>query len=114
MTREYFDFLRDIINNIIKIEKFVGDVDYDSFVKDEKTLYAVIRAIEIIGEASKQIPDDVTEKYTDVPWKLMAQMRDKLVHRYFGVNTDIVWRTITEEIPLLKNKLQQILTDLEL
>ena len=80
-------------------------------MKDEKTQYAVIRAIEIIGEASKKIPKNIKTKYTDVPWYEISGMRDKLIHDYFGVNSKIVWKTVKEDLPRLKKLIVRILEE---
>lgn len=80
-------------------------------VKDEKTYYAVIRCIEIIGEAVKQIPDYVRIKYPEIPWKDMAKMRDKVIHFYFDINLEIVWLTITKDIPEIKPLILKVLED---
>lgn len=68
-------------------------------LKTKKTHYAVLKCIEIIGKTSKRVPDPIRNKYTEIPWKDMAGMRDKVIHFYFGVNLEIVWLTITEDIP---------------
>ena len=107
--RVYIDFLNDILESIEKIEKFTEDMDIHHFKKDDKTSYAVLRAFEIIGEASKEIPPEIKEKYTELPWKEMAGMRDKLIHAYFGVNLEVVWKTIQEEIPVLKPLIQKVI-----
>ena len=111
--REYKIYLRDIINAMTSIESFVGKMDFDQFKDDDKTTSAVIRKLEIIGEAAKNILKNITEKYSSVPWKEMAGMRDKLIHFYFGVNLKLVWQTIKHRIPQLKLSIKQILEEIE-
>jgi uncharacterized protein with HEPN domain len=111
--REYIDFLNDILDSIIKIEQFTENMEYDEFINDEKTSYAVIRALEIIGEATKEIPSEIRENYSELPWKEMVGMRDKLIHVYFGVNLDVVWETIQKDIPSLKSSVIEIIEEEE-
>ena len=99
MKREYEDYLRDMLENAEKILFFVRGLDYEGFYRDEKAVYAVIRAYEIIGEAARQIPENVRKKNPEVPWRDMAAMRNKLTHEYFGVNTEVIWRSIQEDLP---------------
>lgn len=113
MKREYVDYLDDLIAAMDKAMQFVSGMKYKDFVNDDKTAYAVIRAIEIIGEASKKIPSSIKIKYPGIPWKEMAGMRDKLIHEYFGVKLDIVWDTIKNEIPELHRQFIKITTDLK-
>ena len=80
-------------------------MEYDDFLKDYKTQDAVVRNIEILGEAAKLLSDDTKKKYPDIPWKDIAGTRDKLIHDYFGVNIDIVWDTAKNEIPFLSTQL---------
>jgi len=112
--REYKDYVLDIADSIEKIEKFVNGFDLEDFKKDEKTIYAVIRAIEIIGEAVNRIPDGVKNKHKEIPWKNMAGMRNKLIHEYFGVNMEVLWKTIVEDIPNLKSQMSLILDELKI
>ncbi|RXK85147.1 DUF86 domain-containing protein [Chlorobaculum sp. 24CR] len=102
INREFIDYLEDILDAMVKIEKFIADQSFHDFAQDDKSQFAVIRAFEIIGEASKKIPAYVKEKYSNVPWRVMAGMRDKLVHEYFGVDIEVVWKTATEDIKELK------------
>ncbi len=113
MKRDYLDYLQDIIDSINDIESFVSGMNFNSFEKDKKTLNAVVRSLEIIGEAVKKIPDEVKNKYTNIPWKNMSGMRDKLIHEYFGIDEDIVWRVAVEELPPLKPFFEKILTETE-
>jgi len=112
MTREYKDYVMDINAAIQKIEEFTKDATVEDFEKDAKTLFAVIRALEVIGEAAKKVPLSVRNKYTQVPWLQIAGMRDKLIHEYFGVNVKVIWNTIKEDIPPLKPVIKQIMEDI--
>jgi len=107
--RDYGLYLKDILAAIESIEGFVEGMDLEGFRADDKTASAVMRKFEIIGEAAKQIPDDIRQKYPQIPWKEMAGMRDKLVHFYFGIDYKLVWRTIKERFPQLKPDIQRIL-----
>jgi len=111
--RESKIYLRDIFNAMISIESFVGAMDFDQFKEDDKTTSAVIRKLEIIGEAAKNIPQSITKKYSTVPWKEMAGMRDILIHFYFGVNLNLVWQTVKHRIPQVKPTIKQLLDELD-
>lgn len=90
MKRSPLLYLQDILQSLNYIEKFIHQMDYRQFFADEKTKYAVVRSLEVIGEATKNIPKSVRQKYKNVPWRQMAQMRDKIAHFYFGIDYDIV------------------------
>ncbi|ASJ14140.1 HepT-like ribonuclease domain-containing protein [Thermococcus radiotolerans] len=109
MKRAHEDYINDIIEAIALIEEFTANMEFEEFERDKKTQFAVIRALEIIGEAAKAIPEEFKEKHPEVPWKEMARMRDKLIHAYFGVDLRVVWRTLNEDIPQLKKKLETLL-----
>ncbi len=113
MKREYGDYIQDILNSVDAIEEFVKDIDFETFENDKKTVFAVTRAIEIIGEATKNIPDLLRKKYPQVPWKDMAGMRDKLIHEYFGIDVDVLWKTVTQDIPQLKALIQKVIDDID-
>jgi uncharacterized protein with HEPN domain len=95
----------DILESIEKIERYIKGMDLDSWQSDEKTVDAVIRNIEIIGEASSHLPDEVLKQYDDIPWSLMKGIRTILAHEYFGVDLEIIWKTVTEDLPILKRRL---------
>jgi len=113
MKREVGDYIQDISDAMNKAMEFVEGMEYEDFICDDKTIFAVIRAIEVIGEAVKSIPEDVKKEYPEIPWREMAGMRDKLIHGYFGVNLKRVWKTVKEEIPPLKPLFEKILINLE-
>ena len=109
MKREHEDYLTDMLENAEKALSFVEGLDYKGFRKDDKAVYAVIRAFEIIGEAARQIPESVREKNPDIPWREISAMRNKLTLEYFGVNTEVVWRTVQEDLPVIIPALKKML-----
>ncbi|MDW7732268.1 MAG: DUF86 domain-containing protein [Methanolobus sp.] len=111
--REAGDYLEDILNSMLAIQEFTEDYSYDNFTADKKTQYAVIRAIEIIGEASKNVPSTCKEKYPDIPWREMGAMRDRLIHGYFGVDLIFVWDTVKKDIPPLISFFQRIVDEMD-
>lgn len=111
--RETEDFVRDILDSANAIEEFIKGNTFEDFIKERKTSYAIIRAIEIIGEATKNIPKSFRNKYPDVPWDEMAGMRDKLIHHYFGVDMEVLWLTATENVPRLKVLISKVIMDME-
>jgi len=113
MKEEFLDYVEDVVEAMDDAMRFVEGIEYDDFVKDRKTVYAVTRAVEIIGEAVKKIPDRVKKRYPKIPWKLMAGMRDKLIHEYFGVDLRRVWNTVEKDVPKLKPMFEKILKDFE-
>ena len=113
MKRDYRLFLKDIIDAMNSIEKFVKRMDFEAFVEDDKTSSAVIRKFEIIGEATKNIPDRLRAEYPQIPWSRMAGMRDRLIHGYFGIDYKLVWDAIKVEIPQIKPELQKMLKVME-
>jgi uncharacterized protein with HEPN domain len=113
VKKEFLDYLEDIIKAMNDALSFVESMEFFDFEKDKKTIYATLRAIEIIGEAVKKIPSEIKENYPEIPWKEMAGMRDKLVHEYFGVDLKRVWNTIKKDIPALKPLFEKILRDFE-
>lgn len=108
-----FEFLSDIDEAIKRIESYTVRIDYQDFLKDTKTQDAVIRNLEIIGEAVKNLSNKLKEKYKDIDWKNIAGMRDKIIHFYFGVNWEIVWDVIHKRLPGIKQRIGFLLTILE-
>jgi uncharacterized protein with HEPN domain len=111
--REYMDYLKDILDAIEKVDQFTEGMDFEKFSIDHKTIFAVIRALEIIGEASKKIPEVIKLQNPGLPWREMAGIRDKLVHEYFGTSYKLVWNTAKEDIPKLKPGISALLNKLE-
>lgn len=111
--KTYLDYVEDISESINDIEEFVEDMEYKDFINDKKTIKAVIRSIEIMGEAGNNIPKEIRNEYPDVPWKYMIGMRNKLIHEYSGVDLEIVWQTIQDDLPVLKKSLRKVKEDLK-
>ena len=109
MKRQYDDYLGDMLENAEKALSFVQGMDYDGFCMDEKAVYAVVRALEIIGEAARQIPEVIRQSNPEIPWREIAAMRNKLPHEYFGVNTKVIWRTVHEDLPFIVPFLKKML-----
>jgi uncharacterized protein with HEPN domain len=93
------DYLDDILSNLKHVAEFIKDLSFPEFEKDTRINYAVVRALEIIGESAKRIPDAVREKYPAIPWRAMAGMQDKLIHGYDNINLALVWATAKESVP---------------
>lgn len=112
MSRDIALYIKDILENMELAEEFIKDMGYEEFVNDKKTNHAAIRCIEIMGEATKYVPEFIRERYPLIPWKDIAGMRDKVIHFYFGVNLERVWLVIKEDIPALKPLIQNVLKDI--
>lgn len=113
MIRDNRDYVNDILESINDILEFTQNIGYEEFYKDKKTINAVIRSFEIIGEGAKNITIDLKEKFNNISWKYMAGMRDKLIHQYFGVDIEIIWTTIKEDLIPLKTEMEKIKKFLE-
>jgi len=111
VVRSYKDYLQDILDAMNKAQSFVSGMGHEAFKDDDKTAYAVIRALEVIGEATKHVPDNLRQKYPSVPWQDMAGMRDVLIHAYFGVDIETVWLTVTEKISQIKPLIEKVIKE---
>lgn len=100
--REVTDYLDDIIAAIADVAEFTGGMSYETFAADKKTVNAVIRSLEVLGEAAKHIPTSFRRKHPDIPWSKMAGLRDVLIHDYMGVDLKTVWKVAQERLPELK------------
>jgi uncharacterized protein with HEPN domain len=110
-ARDQIDYIADILDSIERIEEFTSRMSYEDFAADDKTVYAVIRALEIIGEAAKRISEATREQYPSVPWREMAATRDKLIHGYIGIDLEVIWHTLKADLPAVKEDMTRILSE---
>ena len=112
MTRDCRDYLQDVLTSIDEAFEFTKNMSLSEFLQDKKTSKAVVRCLEELGEAVKQVPQNVRALQPDVPWKRMAGIRDKLIHQYFGVDLTIVWTFVKEDLPPLRPQIERLLNHL--
>ncbi len=108
--REYKLYLADMLAAMESIERFIEGMTFEQFQRDDKTASAVVRKLEIIGEAARNIPEEIKQRHPEVPWKEMAGMRDRLIHAYFGVDYTLVWTTIRNRVPAARRMIQKVVT----
>lgn len=111
MSKDPKEYLRHINDECLYIISVSKDLKYEDFLDDETLKRAIVRSLEIIGEATKKIPADVKVKWNTIPWKNMAGMRDRLIHDYMGVNYIIVWDVIKNKIPDMNKQISKFLTE---
>ena len=111
MSKDLLIYFKDIRLAINSIEKFIEGLDFTQFKADDKTSSAVIRKFEIIGEATKNIPESIRKQYPQIPWKDIAGMRDKLIHAYSEVDLKLVWTTIHQRLPELKSIIEKLIDE---
>ncbi|MGC8878887.1 MAG: DUF86 domain-containing protein [Anaerolineae bacterium] len=106
-------FLRDMLAAIAKIERYTSGLDFDSFEANDMVVDAVVRNLEIIGEAARHIPEHLRQQYAEVNWQRVVGFRNIVIHEYFDVDLEIVWVIATKQLPALQQALQAMLIDLE-
>lgn len=107
------EFLSDIVEAIGRIQAYVAGMTCGAFLEDIKTQDAVVRNLEIIGEAAKNLSEDVRQRYSTIPWRSMAAVRDRLIHHYFGVNLEVVWEIAAVELEAVAEQVEQILNEMQ-
>jgi uncharacterized protein with HEPN domain len=110
--RNYAMYLQDLLLAMTRIAEYLEGYDFDQFKKDYKTVDAVIRNFEIIGEAAKNLPDHIKEKNPDLPWDEMYLLRNKVSHEYFGIDYEIIWDVCINHLPENRKQIQSILNNL--
>ena len=103
--------LNDIRQAIDRIEQYIKNLSFDAFSDDQKSVDAVVRNLEIIGEAASRLPDEFKEKYSEIEWYKVVGLRHRIVHEYFGIDLEIVWQILHRDLPELKRKLVQVISD---
>jgi len=113
MSLSALEYLRHILDETVYLSRQTPGLSKEQFLVDETLKRAFVRSIEIIGEATKQIPEDIRKKYPHTQWRAMAGMRDRLIHGYFGIDYDIVWDVVINKIPELQQEIKEILRNEE-
>ena len=109
MPRDYRVFLDDIVEATSKVLEYTSGLSYEQFCADRKTIEAVVWNLQVIGEAVKNIPEEIRSQHPDVPWRDMAGLRDIIVHQYFGIKLDVIWKVIQKDLPRVEHLIREIL-----
>ncbi|BBL82788.1 DUF86 domain-containing protein [Thermus thermophilus] len=105
--------LQDMLESLEKIDRYTAGLTFERFAQDDRTVDAVVRNLEVIGEAARQIPSEVRERYPEVPWRRVIGLRNVVVHEYFAVDVEIVWTVVRQSLPELKEALRRMMAELE-
>ena len=111
MKRDHRDFVDDMHQAILDIESFTEGMKKEAFQGDRKTINAVVRSLEVLGEAARNIPEAIRQKYPAIPWKNIMGMRNKLIHEYFGIDVSMVWETIQTDLAPLSSSIAEMRTE---
>ena len=112
MSKRPIDLLlNDISQAIDRIEKYIKTLSFDAFSEDQKSVDAVVRNLEIIGEAASRLPDEFKEKYSEIEWYKVVGLRHRIVHAYFGIDLEIIWQILQKNLPELRQKITRIMGD---
>lgn len=113
-VRSLADYLRDILVYAERAIEFMAETPSpEALQEDERTLLAVVRALEVVGEAARQIPTAFRKRHPEIPWRGMTGMRDKLIHAYFGVDVEVVWKTVRQDLPPLVDRVGSLIQEVE-
>lgn len=111
-TRRELDFLRDIEEAIERIQEYTTSLTWEDYLRERKTQDAVVRNLEVIGEATRNLSDAFRLQHPSIPWRNMVGTRDRLTHHYFGVNQEVVWQIVEKDLPGLKDQISQLIREL--
>jgi len=110
--RDNLLLLEDIVESCCKIQRYVENLSFEDFTKDDKTIDAVIRNFEIIGEAANNLSNDLLNKYTDIQWRQIIGLRNRLIHAYFGIDYTIIWKVISENLNIFKFQIENLIKEI--
>jgi uncharacterized protein with HEPN domain len=111
MPRDYKVYLEDMLQAVDRILRYSAELSFEAFSADEKTLDAIVRNLEILGEAARQVPDSIRQAYPTVDWAKISGLREVLIHQYFGIDVVIIWDIVQNKIPDLQRRISEILSD---